>query len=110
MLLMPLQKQPGRYKSISGICANCQTAVYESLATLDDVYAVWWGICPYCNAINGLDLTKGLRGYSSVGMDLTLPKNEEVVMNDMPPGTLTKGWDRPENKGKSKEELIKIYG
>lgn len=97
---------------VPGTCANpeCGETVYESLSLLDDTYAIWWGKCPYCGIINALDLRKSIRGYSSQRMDLCLPTEEEVIMNDiLPPDTLTRGWEDPGNKGKSKEELIGIY-
>jgi len=100
-------------RSVKGICANpkCGMEVYESLFVLDDSFNVWWGRCPYCGAINALDLSKGIRGYHSHAMYLCLPTNEEVIMNDfLPPDTITSGWQNPENEGKTKEELIKIYG
>jgi phage FluMu protein Com len=107
--------RPGRERyrvrdSIPGSCAKCGRLVYESESTLDDAYAVWWGKCPYCGALNALDTTKGIRGYSSAEMCLTLPEEEEVIMNDLPADTPTKGWHDPVNKGKTKEELVARYG
>ena len=63
-------------------CANCGKAVSESEAILDDAYGVWRGRCPYCNAINLLDQSDGSRGYWSGGMNLCLPTDHEVKMNN----------------------------
>ena len=57
--------------------------VWESIAILDDAYNVWVGKCPACNAYNRLALTS-LRGYSSRGMDLVLPTDEEREANGWP--------------------------
>jgi hypothetical protein len=102
---------PRKYvKDIPGQCANCGKPVYECLATLDDAYGVYDGICPHCGAINYLDTRKTARGYDSREMYLVLPNNEEVIMNGLPPETPTRGWDKPEHEGTTKEELIAIYG
>jgi len=65
-----------------GNCAHCGLEVWEYLCLLDDSYAVWRGECPKCKAINLLDLTQGLRGYSSQAMCLCLPCKHEVEMNE----------------------------
>lgn len=67
--------------NVSGKCANCGAVVAERLSTLDDCYGVYRGRCPACNAVNLLDFTKGLRGYSSSGMNLCLPTDHEVEAN-----------------------------
>lgn len=105
MIISTLKKQC-RSKMIPGQCPKCDKVVYESMFLLDDAYAVWAGLCPYCGAICLLDTAEG---YHSGKMYLTLPHNEEVIMLDLPPETPTKGWHRNENAGLSKEELIKIY-
>lgn len=88
-MIFTLGKENGQGR-IQGKCVNCGKAVFESLSTLDDAYNVWAGRCPHCEAINMLALT-GLRGYSSQGMDLVLPFDEEVKANDLPEGTPTQG-------------------
>ena len=69
---------------IPGRCANCGKAMYIGWALLDDCYAVWVGRCPHCEALNLPDLTKGVRGYSSQGIDLTLPTPGEAEVNNWP--------------------------
>lgn len=114
MIITDLKPRP-RYSHYYGAndpegeCAKCGKSVYESQLILDDCYAVWWGKCPHCGAMNALDYRKG-RGYDRKRIYLVLPTNEEVIMNDLPDNTPTRGWDKPENEGKSKEELIAIYG
>ena len=103
-------RHPNRLShSVTGKCARCGGQVYEDLFTLDDCYGVWLGRCPHCGALNGLDCSKSIRGYWSQGMDLTLPTNEEVVMNGLPADTPTKGWEDASNIGKTREELLKRY-
>jgi len=75
---------------IPGKCAKCKQEVYESLSLLDDAYNVWKGVCPHCGAINFLAMTS-LRGYSSGGMDLVLPAEEEREANGLPADTPTSG-------------------
>jgi hypothetical protein len=88
-LLSTMVKTP-RHGFIAGACAHCKAQVYESLAMLDDAYNVWVGRCPHCEALNFLALTS-LRGYSSHGMSLVLPTDEEVRDNGLPPGVPTRG-------------------
>ena len=70
-------------RAVKGSCACCGKDCWESLAMLDDAYNVWLGKCPHCSALNFLALT-GLRGYSSGGMDLVLPTEEERDSNHLP--------------------------
>lgn len=77
-------------KTVRGTCAKCGKAVFESLSILDDCYNVWAGRCPHCQALNLLAMT-GLRGYSSTGMDLVLPFDEERDANQLPADTPTCG-------------------
>ena len=108
---MRAECSPSRYtRYVPGTCAKCGKPVYESEVTLDDCYGVWFGKCPHCGALNALETRKSLRGYSSTQMYLTLPEEEEVIMNELPADTPTKGWHDPANKGKTKEELIARYG
>ncbi len=88
-IIEDMKKQAG-FDRISGTCAKCAQMVWESLSTLDDAYNVWMGRCPYCQALNYLGLT-GLRGYSSQGMDLVLPTDEEAKANNLPADTPTSG-------------------
>ena len=74
----------------AGTCNACGCRVYESLALLDDAFAVWVGICPYCGAGNLLDTSRGGRGYSQGFMSLTLPYAEEVRVNRWPADWPTK--------------------
>jgi hypothetical protein len=97
MMYFELKKQPTRKRhgqDVPGNCAKCGERVYESMFTLDDAYNVWAGKCPHCGAINRLGLT-GLRGYSSQGMDLVLPTDEEKAANDMPADCPTSGSRGP---------------
>ena len=80
--------------SVRGACAACKADVYESLAMLDDAYNVWLGKCPHCGALNFLALT-GLRGYSSAGMSLALPTDEEKIANNLPPDCPSQGSKGP---------------
>jgi phage FluMu protein Com len=80
---------------IPGECANCKAQVFESLLTLDDAYNVWLGKCPHCKALNFLSMNHGLRGYSSGGMHLVLPTDEEVASNGLPADTITTGKGGP---------------
>ena len=89
MIIRTLQTKP-KHGEVPGTCAKCGVAVYESLFILDDCYNVWGGKCPQCEAINMLAMT-GLRGYSSSGMDLVLPTDEERDANDLPADTPTSG-------------------
>lgn len=75
---------------IRGSCANCHFDVHESLAMLDDAYNVWLGRCPHCKALNFLAMS-GLRGYSSSGMNLVLPTDEEKAENNLPADCPTSG-------------------
>jgi len=89
-MINEMSKEPrGGY--ISGSCANCQKAVFESLWLLDDAYNVWLGKCPYCGALNFLSMNYGLRGYSSTGMHLVLPTTEEIESNNLPKDIPTSG-------------------
>jgi hypothetical protein len=90
MLFLKLHKDCSG-DAIPGKCAYCEREVWQSLAVLDDTYNVWSGECPYCDAINLLSTTAGLRGYSSAGMSLVLPYDEEVQSNNMPPKCPTRG-------------------
>lgn len=101
-----------RKKYTRGICPepNCGQEVYENTAILDDCFAVWWGKCPYCEAISVLDITDNTRGYDSEFMKLCLPTEEEVIMNGLPADIPTRGWADEKNRGKSRVALIKKYG
>ena len=88
-LVSDMKAETGR-GLIPGTCAGCQRPVYESLTLLDDAYNVWAGRCPHCSAINLLALTS-LRGYSSSGMDLVLPMDEERDANGLPADCPTQG-------------------
>lgn len=93
MIIRDLQgiKSHRRGREVKGACAKCGKDVWESEAILDDCYNVWAGRCPHCQAINLLGFT-GLRGYSSQGMDLVLPTDEEREANsELPPDTPTSG-------------------
>jgi len=90
MSLINTMKSRGGYGYIAGSCANCKKVVFEALATLDDAYNVWIGKCPHCSALNYLGMT-GLRGYSSSGMDLVLPTDEEKAANSLPVECPTSG-------------------
>lgn len=89
MMYFDMKDAPGGDR-IAGVCAHCGKAVWESLFTLDDCYNVWAGKCPHCGAINLLAMT-GLRGYSSSGMELVLPHDEEKAANNMPEDCPTAG-------------------
>lgn len=91
-IINTMQKDPRR-GYIKGVCAHCKQPVWEELWLLDDAYNVWIGKCPHCDARNLLGMT-GLRGYSSAGMDLVLPTDEEVAANDWP-----KDWPTQGSKG-----------
>jgi hypothetical protein len=82
MIIFKLDKNKSRTHDTGGTCASCKQPVWESQLTLDDCYNVWAGECPYCQAINLLALTS-LRGYSSAGMDLVLPTDEEIEANEL---------------------------
>ena len=108
MLILPLKDNPGR-DLIEGQCANCKKQVYEHLFTLDDAYNVWAGECPHCKAINLL-ATTSLRGYSSQGMDLVLPFDEEVEANSELPRdcpTAGKAGYEPNIKGSALSEFTR---
>ncbi|RJQ10636.1 MAG: hypothetical protein C4551_02385 [Bacillota bacterium] len=109
-LTLTMEREPGPDR-VAGSCAACGKAVFEDLRVLDDAYNVYWGVCPHCGAANALDMSgrHGGRGYSSQGMHLVLPTKEEAIMNGLPAEWPTQGWDRPENEGKTKEELIALY-
>lgn len=83
---------PGR---ISGKCAHCAKEVWEELWILDDAYNVWMGKCPHCGALNYLSMCHGLRGYSSAGMHLVLPTDEEKLANSLPADCPSRGSDGP---------------
>lgn len=89
MIYSDMRASPG-HRYVPGKCAKCGGTVHESLALLDDAYNVWAGKCPHCKAINLLGLTS-LRGYSSGGMDLVLPTDEEKEANQMPADCPTSG-------------------
>lgn len=93
MMQFDLQKQRSSSDYISGQCAKCEKTVWEALFTLDDAYNVWSGKCPYCGAINLLSVNHGLRGYSSSGMHLVLPTDEEKAdpHNELPEDCPTSG-------------------
>lgn len=93
MIISTMQKAP-RPGYIKGQCAKCAADVYEQLWLLDDAYNVWMGKCPHCGALNYLAMT-GLRGYSSGGMSLVLPTDEEVIANGLPADTPTQGSKGP---------------
>jgi len=86
-----LKRIPGRGEHVSGICAHCGERVFEAMCILDDCYNVWLGKCPKCEALNCLSMSHGLRGYSSQGMHLVLPTDEEVAANGWPEDTPTSG-------------------
>ncbi len=88
-IINEMRKAPA-HGFIKGACAKCAGEVYESLAMLDDAYNVWMGKCPHCGALNYLAMT-GMRGYSSGGMSLVLPTDEERDANGLPPDTPTQG-------------------
>lgn len=88
-MIFKMKKAPSSGR-IAGTCAHCGKTVWESTFILDDCYNVWAGKCPHCGAINLLALT-GLRGYSSSGMDLTLPYDEERDKNNLPEDCPTLG-------------------
>lgn len=89
---------------IEGTCAHCSTKVYESLAVLDDAYAVWVGVCPHCDARNVLGPPG--RGYRSNGMQLVLPTKEEIEWNKWPKTwpTEPKQPDRPVDATNQQEQ------
>ena len=89
MIITDMKASPRR-GHIKGQCANCKKDVFESMLTLDDAYNVWMGKCPHCSALNFLALTS-LRGYSSAGMDLALPTDEEKAENNLPADCPTSG-------------------
>ncbi len=106
-----MDAKPTRTARVQGKCAKCGGVCYECEAILSDAYAVWFGRCPHCKALNQLKPSKGMwRGYDSRYMNLELPSNEEIIMNEMPLDTPSRGWTDPANRGKSKEQLIAIYG
>lgn len=96
MILFTLAKTKTRDHDTKGTCANCKAEVWESQFTLDDCYNVWAGKCPHCDAVNLLALTS-LRGYSSQGMDLVLPFDEEIEENEV----LQKIDPKPPSQGRS---------
>ena len=78
-----MDKEAGkRDRWVSGTCANCGKVLWEGLFMLDDAYAVYRGECPYCQAINLLGGPG--RGYGSQGMNLVLPTDCEMHMNNWP--------------------------
>ena len=80
---------------IKGQCANCAADVYEQLWVLDDAYTVWMGKCPHCKALNYLSMNHGLRGYTSDGMHLVLPTDEEKQANNLPADCPSQGSQGP---------------
>ncbi len=95
-MVFTMKSQPGD-GLIPGVCAHCEKAVFESLGTLDACYNVWVGKCPHCSAHNFLSM-ESLRGYSSQGMRLVLPYDEERDKNGLPSDTPTRG---PHPSGKA---------
>lgn len=93
MIISDMRGAPGP-RLVRGTCAGCGKDVYEALWLLDDAYNVWMGKCPFCACLNYLAMV-GLRGYSSSGMNLVLPTDEEVVANNLPAGTKTRGSRGP---------------
>ena len=89
-LISTMRTKPER-GTVPGKCAKCSGEAHESLAMLDDAYNVWLGKCPHCAALNFLSMSHGLRGYSSGGMHLVLPTDEEKAENNLPPDTPTSG-------------------
>jgi hypothetical protein len=98
MIIVKLSKNKDQRHDIKGVCANCNQDVFESQFILDDCYNVWAGECPHCNAINLLSMNS-LRGYSSSGMDLVLPTDEEIDANEslQGKGIPTQGSKGPAN-------------
>lgn len=94
MIISDMQTKPFA-RCVHGACAKCGEQVYESLFLLDDAYNVWMGRCPHCGALNYLSMNHGLRGYSSQGMFLVLPTDEEAAANKLPAGTPTQGSKGP---------------
>lgn len=82
MILSKLSKIKDNSSDTKGTCAGCSKEVFESQALLDDCYNVWAGECPHCEAVNLLSMSS-LRGYSSTGMDLVLPTEEEMDSNEL---------------------------
>ena len=80
---------------INGQCAKCGQDVWEALCILDDAYNVWTGECPHCQALNYLSTNHGLRGYSSAGMHLVLPTDEEIKANELHRDTPSQGSKGP---------------
>ena len=95
MIYLELTAKRDRYRDTPGKCAKCGGEVWESLATLDDAYNVWAGICPHCKAINLLSMNFGIRGYCSSKMELVLPTDEEKKANEMPADCPTSGPSGP---------------
>ena len=95
MLLINEMKAAPKYGHIKGQCANCAKDVYEALWLLDDAYNVWMGKCPHCKALNYLSMNHGLRGYSSGGMHLVLPTDEEKRANGLPADCPSQGSKGP---------------
>lgn len=93
MILSTMHKA-ARDGLIPGRCAHCRECVFESLALLDDAYNVWCGKCPHCGALNYLGLNS-LRGYSSAGMSLVLPTDEEKIANNLPADCPSRGSHGP---------------
>lgn len=91
-----MDAKPGP-RTVPGTCPNpaCGKPVWESLLVLDDAYNVWAGKCPHCQALAYLSTNHGLRGYSSTGMHLVLPTDEEVQANGLPPENITQGSKGP---------------
>jgi hypothetical protein len=77
-MVFTLHKVRRRSGDVPGECAHCKRQVWEACVTLDDAYNVWLGKCPYCEALNYLSTSHGLRGYSSSEMYLVLPTDEEA--------------------------------
>lgn len=90
MSLISDMRKTGGAGMVPGQCAACAGQVFESLFLLDDAYNVWVGRCPHCKALNFLALN-GMRGYSSAGMELALPTDEEKASNSLPGDCPTSG-------------------
>jgi hypothetical protein len=95
-IISDLKTKPGR-DMVKGTCAHCSADVYENLWLLDDAYNVWIGRCPSCKALNYLSMNHGLRGYSSGGMHLVLPTDEEKAANNLPADCPSQGSKGPAN-------------
>jgi hypothetical protein len=93
-IISEMKAAPGR-GYIKGSCASCSKDVYEQIWVLDDAYNVWMGKCCHCQALNYLSMSHGLRGYSSGGMHLVLPTDEEKAANNLPADCPSQGSKGP---------------